>query len=537
MNFPAWVSHEGFFNYLYALRRRGWPEVAGALRAETASRVQEAHQLETFILAIDQGTSSSRALVFDSSGNLRGLAQQEFTQHFPRDGWVEHDAGEIWQTTLASCRGALRKAGVTAGQLACIGITNQRETTVIWDRATGEPVHRAIVWQDRRTAGHCQDLRQSRVDEAALQTKTGLLLDPYFSATKLQWLLNEVPGLRERAERGELAAGTVDSFLLWKLTGGRSHRTDASNASRTMLFNIETQDWDPDLLDLFEVPRQILPEVLDSAADFGTSEPDLLGGAVPITGVLGDQQAAAFGQCCFGPGAAKSTYGTGCFLLMHTGDKPVYSRNRLLTTVAYRLEGRTSYAVEGSIFMAGATMQWLRDKLKLIRASSESETLAAECAEDSGVVMVPAFTGLGAPHWDPNARGAIFGMTRDTGIPEIVTAALLSVCHQTRDLTGAIAADGVELNLLRVDGGMVANDFFLQNLADMLDCQVHRPVVTETTALGAACVAGLQAGVFSSLDAIAGMWRLDRSFNPRRDPAWREQKYAAWQDAVRRTLS
>ena len=493
--------------------------------------------MQTCILAIDQGTSSSRALVFDSSGVPRSLAQREFTQHFPRDGWVEHDADEIWRTTLASCRSALADAGIDSKQLACIGIANQRETTVIWDRATGEPVHRAIVWQDRRTAEHCRELKRDRINETELQAKTGLLLDPYFSATKLQWLLNEVPGLRERAGRGELAAGTIDSFLLWKLTGGRSHCTDASNASRTMLFNIETQDWDPELLELFEVPRRLLPEVLDSAADFGASEAELLGSAVPITGVLGDQQAAAFGQCCFHAGAAKSTYGTGCFLLMHTGDKPVYSRNRLLTTVAYRLAGKTSYAVEGSIFMAGATMQWLRDKLKLIERSSESEALARECAADSGVYMVPAFTGLGAPYWDPDARGAVFGMTRDTGVAEFVTAALLSVCYQTRDLTGAIATDGIDLNLLRVDGGMVANDFFMQNLADILDCQVHRPVVAETTALGAACVAGLQAGVFASLDEIAELWRLERSFDPQRDHGWRERQYAGWRDAVRRTLS
>lgn len=493
--------------------------------------------MQTHILAIDQGTSSSRALVFDSEGTLRGLAQQEFTQHFPRDGWVEHDAGEIWRSTLESCRGALEDAGIESGELACIGITNQRETTVLWDRASGEPVHRAIVWQDRRTARHCRELKQSRVDEADLQARTGLLLDPYFSATKLQWLLNEAPGLRRRAEAGELAAGTIDSFLLWKLTGGRSHCTDASNASRTLLFNIETQQWDEDLLELFEIPRRILPEVRDSAADFGASEPELLGSAVPITGVLGDQQAAAFGQCCFHPGAAKSTYGTGCFLLMNTGDKPVYSRNRLLTTVAYRLNGKPSYAVEGSIFMAGATMQWLRDELRLIRNSAESAALAEACADDSGVYLVPAFTGLGAPYWDPDARGAIFGMTRDTGVAEIVGAALHSVCHQTRDLTGAIAADGVALDLLRVDGGMVANDVFLQYLADILDCRVHRPAVTETTALGAACIAGLQAGVFPSLDAIAGLWRLDREFSPRRDAAWREGKYAGWQGAVRRTLS
>ncbi len=489
------------------------------------------------ILAIDQGTSSSRALVFDAAGKPCGLGQQEFTQYFPRDGWVEHDAGEIWQTTLASCRAALVDAGIEGRQLACVGITNQRETTVLWDRASGEPVHRAIVWQDRRTADHCRELKRKRGLETELQRKTGLLLDPYFSATKLQWLLNEVPGLRERAERGELAAGTVDSFLLWKLTGGRSHRTDATNASRTLLFNLESGDWDEELLELFEIPRRILPEVCDSAVDFGLCEKEWFGAAAPITGVLGDQQAAAFGQCCLKAGAAKSTYGTGCFLLMHTGDTPVYSQNRLLTTVAYRLEGKTSYAVEGSIFMAGATMQWLRDKLHLLSHSAESEQLAEDCAEDSRVYLVPAFTGLGAPHWDPDARGAIHGLTRDSGIPEIVTAALLSVCYQTRDLVDAIAADGVELNLLRVDGGMVANNFLLRNLADILACEVHRPVVTETTALGAAYAAGLQAGVFSSLDAIGEMWRLDRGFRPARDAAWREGKYAGWREAVCRTLS
>lgn len=488
-----------------------------------------------YILAIDQGTTSSRALVFDSAGNQVSVGQQEFTQHFPANGWVEHDPEEIWKTTLDSCHAALKQAGIGASNILCIGITNQRETTVVWDRNTGEAIHRAIVWQDRRTAGYCAELRKDAGLVEKIQQKTGLLLDPYFSATKLRWILDEVPGARERAARGELAFGTIDSYLLWRLSNGKSHATDATNASRTMLFNIETQQWDSELLALFNIPESVLPEVKDCAADFGQCDAGLLGSAIPISGMIGDQQAAAFGQGCFSEGMAKSTYGTGCFLLMNTGDKILVSQNKLLGTVAYRLNGKTSYAIEGSIFMAGATMQWIRDGLQLIDKAADSQALAEQTSDDLSVYLVPAFTGLGAPYWDPDARGAIFGMTRDTGVKEIVTAALLSVCYQTRDLVDAIAADGSSLQTLRVDGGMVSNDYMCQKLADILNVAVHRPVITETTALGAAYMAGLQQGLFSSLDEIARKWQLDKEYKPSQSEAWREQRYRGWQDAVART--
>lgn len=488
-----------------------------------------------YILAIDQGTTSSRALVFDSAGNQVSVGQQEFTQHFPANGWVEHDPEEIWKTTLDSCHAALKQAGIGASNILCIGITNQRETTVVWDRKTGEAIHRAIVWQDRRTANYCAELKKDAGLVEKIQQKTGLLLDPYFSATKLRWILDEVPGARERATRGELAFGTIDSYLLWRLSKGSSHATDATNASRTMLFNVETQQWDSELLELFDIPESVLPEVKDCAADFGQCDAEFLGSAIPISGMIGDQQAAAFGQGCFSEGMAKSTYGTGCFLLMNTGNKIVVSENKLLGTVAYRLNGNTCYAVEGSIFMAGATMQWIRDGLKLIDKAADSEALAKQTSDDLSVYLVPAFTGLGAPYWDPDARGAIFGMTRDTGVKEIVTAALLSVCYQTRDLVDAIAADGAKLQTLRVDGGMVNNDYMCQKLADILNVDVHRPVITETTALGAAYMAGLQQGLFSSLDEIARKWQLDKEYRPSQSEAWREKRYSGWRDAVART--
>lgn len=490
--------------------------------------------MSDYILAIDQGTTSSRALIFNTEGKQLGLGQQEFKQHFPANGWVEHDAGEIWDTSVQSIRKALQQAGISASDVSCIGITNQRETTVVWDRKTGAPIHRAIVWQDRRTSEFCQELRNRNL-EALIQDKTGLLIDPYFSATKLRWILDNVEGAREKAEQGELAFGTIDSFLLWKLTGGKQHCTDATNASRTMLFNIREQCWDQKLLDLFSIPEALLPEVKDCAADFGVSEQDLLGHEIPITGILGDQQAAAFGQCCFHQGLAKSTYGTGCFLLINSGAEMVTSSNRLLSTVAYRLDGKTCYALEGSIFMAGATMQWLRDEMRLVQTAAESEAMAEATSDDLSVYLVPAFTGLGAPYWDSDARGAIFGMTRDTGAREIVTAGLMSVCYQTRDLIEAIAADGVDLQTLRVDGGMTANNYLLQKLADVLACDVHRPIVTETTALGAAYVAGLQAGLFESLDEIEAKWQLDKSTSPQKDDNWRQRRYAGWQEAVRRT--
>lgn len=490
--------------------------------------------MKNCILAIDQGTTSSRALVFDTEGRQLGLGQEEFKQHFPANGWVEHDANEIWATTLRSCRKAISSAEISVNEIACIGITNQRETTVVWDRHTGEPVYHAIVWQDRRTHEFCQQLRDEGHSDT-IQDKTGLLLDPYFSATKLRWILDNVEGARSRAERGDLAFGTIDSYLLWKLTAGARHATDATNAARTMLFNIRTQQWDKELLSLFSIPESMLPEVEDCAADFGFCSANLFGSALPITGILGDQQAAAFGQGCFQAGMAKSTYGTGCFLLMNTGDQLVTSHNRLLGTVAYRLQGQTTYAIEGSIFMAGATMQWLRDEMRLLHNASQSEAMAEDTADDLSVYLVPAFTGLGAPYWDSEARGAIFGMTRDTGAKEIVTAGLLSVCYQTRDLVEAIAADGVQLQTLRVDGGMVNNNYLLQKLADILACEVHRPTVIETTALGAAYVAGLHAGLFDSLEEIQSKWQLDRAFSPEKSEQWRTARYNGWLEAVRRT--
>ena len=492
--------------------------------------------MSSYILAIDQGTSSSRAMVFDTNGKPLGLGQQEFKQHFPANGWVEHDATQIWDTTLSSCRAALQKAALNANEISCIGITNQRETTVLWDRASGEPIYNAIVWQDRRTSAYCKELDKQGL-APRIQEKTGLRIDPYFSATKIRWILENVKDARARAEAGELAFGTIDSFLLWRLTGGRSHFTDATNASRTLLFNIHTQQWDPELLRQFEIPESLLPEVKDCADEFGDCDADLFGAAIPITGMIGDQQAAAFAQGCFSRGQAKSTYGTGCFLIMNTGTAVIKSSNRLLSTIAYRLKGKTSYAIEGSIFMAGATMQWIRDGLKLIGDAGESEALAAATADDLSVYLVPAFTGLGAPYWDADARGAIYGLTRDTGIKEIVTAALLSVCYQTKDLVMAMAADGATLSCLRVDGGMANNNYVLQKLADLLDCEVHRPVVAETTALGAAYVAGLQAGLFSSVEEIAAKWQLDRSFQPQMNEQWRESQYRGWLDAVDRTRS
>ena len=434
---------------------------------------------EAHILSIDQGTTSSRAMVFDATGKPISVAQKEFAQHYPHDGWVEHDPEEIWSTTLDVCRQASAGGDVDAKSIAAIGITNQRETTLVWDRGTGKSVYRAIVWQDRRTAEHCDALRAAG-DEDLVTAKTGLLLDPYFSATKIAWILDNVDGAREKAERGDLAFGTVDCFLLWRLTGGRVHATDATNASRTMLFDIHSQSWDDELLDLFRVPRSLLPEVRDCAAHFGDTDAELLGRAIPVTGIAGDQQAAAVGQACFSPGMIKSTFGTGCFVLVNTGDEAVRSRNRLLTTVCYRLDGKVTYALEGSIFIAGAAVQWLRDRIGLIESASETEALASSLPDNRGVYLVPAFTGLGAPHWDARARGGLFGITRDTGVAEITRATLESVCYQTRDLLQAVADDGAaSLAALRIDGGMVANDWLMQFLADIVNLRVERPVVTE----------------------------------------------------------
>ena len=489
--------------------------------------------MSKYILSIDQGTTSSRAIIFNEKSEILSVAQQEFTQFFPEDGWVEHDPEEIWQSTLSVSRECIEKLGVQASEIAAIGITNQRETTIIWDKLTGQPIYNAIVWQDRRTAEFCTELEELGLGQVVTK-KTGLLLDAYFSATKVRWLLDNVDGARARAERGELLFGTVDCFLLWRLTNGQSHKTDASNASRTMLFNIHSQEWDKELLTELSVPEAMLPEVEDCAADFGFASAEHLGAEIPIGGIAGDQQAALIGQCCFEPGMTKSTYGTGCFVIMNTGEKPVESSNRLLTTVGYRLNGKVSYGLEGSIFVAGAAVQWLRDGIKLISDASETEAIATSHPSSNGVYLVPAFTGLGAPYWDPGARGGILGLTRDSSIEDIVTATLLSVCYQTRDLLEAMAKDGVMPTILRVDGGMVANSWVAQGLADLVRIPVDRPEVTETTALGVAYLAGLQVGIYDSLEEISSQWRSERAFQPQMAQNESNLLYQGWQEAVSR---
>ncbi|MBR0660921.1 glycerol kinase GlpK [Neoroseomonas oryzicola] len=494
---------------------------------------------DALLLALDQGTTSTRTIAFDAALVPRATAQEELPQHFPAPGWVEHEPEDIWRGVVATLRGALERAGGDASRVAGIGITNQRETTLLWDRATGRCLHRAIVWQDRRTAEHCARLRAEGL-EALITERTGLLADPYFSATKLAWLLDRVPGAREAAERGELAFGTVDCFVLWRLTGGRVHATDATNAARTMLFDIRRGDWDEDLLRLLRIPRAVLPSVHDCASDFGLTEAAILGAPVPVRGMAGDQQAATLGQACFSPGMVKSTYGTGCFALLNTGAEPVASRSRLLTTIAYQLGGRRTYALEGAIFVAGAAVQWLRDGLGIIGRASEAGELAAQADPAQRVIMVPAFTGLGAPHWDAEARAAIFGMTRGTGRAELCRAALESVAFQTRDLVEAMRADwpgAAGETVLRVDGGMTASDWTMQALADVLGAAVDRPQVQETTALGAAYLAGLQAGLLPE-PGVAGAshWRLERRFLPGAGSAEAELRYGHWRNAVRRTL-
>ena len=493
----------------------------------------------SFVLAIDQGTTSSRAIVFRDDISIASVAQQEFPQHFPASGWVEHEPEDIWTSTIMVCREALEKAGVKHSDIAAIGITNQRETTVVWDRKTGQAVHRAIVWQDRRTADICARLK-SEGHEAAFSQKTGLLLDPYFSGTKVAWMLDQVPGARKRAEAGELLFGTVDCYLLWRLTGGKVHATDATNASRTLLFNIHTGTWDDDLLKILRVPRSMLPEVKDSSGRFGESTPDLFGGAIAISGIAGDQQAATIGQACFTPGMIKSTYGTGCFALLNTGATPVASRNKLLTTIAYQLGGKRTYALEGSIFVAGSAVQWLRDGLKIIKQAADTGPLAEESDSTQSVYLVPAFVGLGAPYWNPRLRGALFGLTRNTGPAELAHAALESVCYQTYDLREAMRADwpgGTAANVLRVDGGMTASDWTMQRLADLLDAPVDRPVIAETTALGAAYLAGLSAGVYPEPSKFADNWRLERRFKPNMSATTREKKLKGWARAVRGVLA
>ncbi len=494
--------------------------------------------MASHILAIDQGTTSSRALVFDAELNVVASAQQEFQQHYPQPGWVEHDPDDIWRTVLATARAALADAGLGAAEIAGIGITNQRETTLVWDRGTGQPIHRAIVWQDRRTAEVCARLK-AEGHEAAVSARTGLLLDPYFSATKIAWMLDAVPGTRQRAERGELAFGTVDTYLLWRLTGGKVHATDATNASRTLLYDIRANTWSDGLCHLFRVPRALLPEVRDCASEYGRSLPELLGAAIPIRGIAGDQQAALVGQACFAPGMMKSTYGTGCFAVLNTGDTPVASKHRLLTTIGYRLAGRTTYALEGSIFVAGAAVQWLRDGLQIVASAAETGAMAAASDEAQDVVLVPAFTGLGAPHWDAEARGAIYGLTRGTGRNELVRAALESVCFQTEDLIASMRGDwpGMGQAVLRVDGGMVASDWTMQRLADIVDAPIDRPKMLETTALGAGYLAGLQAGLYPVPEDFSARWRIERRFTPGMRPDLRTRKIAAWRDAVRRTLT
>jgi glycerol kinase len=492
------------------------------------------------LIALDQGTTSTRAIVFDARLAPVATAQQEFRQIFPAPGWVEHDPEDIWGTSVATVREAMAKAGLAAKDIAGIGITNQRETTLVWDRASGKPIHNAIVWQDRRTADRCAALRRER-HEPLVSDKTGLLLDPYFSATKIAWMLDHVAGARAAAAAGRLAFGTVDTFLLWRLTGSRVHATDATNAARTALLDIHHGEWDDALLALFDVPAALLPQVRDCAGDFGTTEPALFGGPIRILGVAGDQQAATIGQGCFHPGMIKSTYGTGCFALLNTGDQAVRSNTRLLSTIAYQLEGKRTYALEGAIFVAGAAVQWLRDGLKMIATAAETATLADAADPAEQVYLVPAFVGLGAPYWDADARGALYGLTRKSGPAEIARATLEAVGYQTRDLLEAMRADwpdaGGADTVLRVDGGMTASEWVMQFLADILAAPVDRPVVMETTALGAAYLAGRAAGLCPDLAGFTALWKLDRRFEPRMDAATRERKFAGWRDAVRRTLT
>ena len=490
----------------------------------------------THILAIDQGTTSSRAILFDAQMQRVATAQQEFPQHFPQEGWVEHDPEDIWTSVLNVCREVIDTAGIAPAQIAGIGITNQRETTVVWDKATGKAIHNAIVWQDRRTADICARYKQAGCEDD-VTAQTGLLLDPYFSGTKVKWLLDTVPGARDRAEAGELLFGTIDSFLIWRLTEGRNHVTDATNAARTLLFDIHKGEWSAEICDLLDVPVKMLPEVRDCASDFGTTT--LLGGDIPILGVAGDQQAATIGQACFQPGMMKSTYGTGCFALLNTGPQPVTSNNRLLTTIAYQLDGQKTYALEGSIFIAGAAVQWLRDALQIIEAAPQSGDLATQADPNQHVVLVPAFTGLGAPYWKPDCRGAMFGLSRNSGRAEIARATLESIAFQTRDLWHAMQGDwgaGADV-ILRVDGGMSASDWTMQGLSNCLGAPVDRPVMQETTALGAAWLAGMKAGIYPDQDGFAETWALDRRFEPTLAQEDRDAAYARWQRAVQATMT
>ena len=493
--------------------------------------------MSRYVLALDQGTTSSRAIVFGRDGRVIASAQQEFPQHYPQPGHVEHDPEDIWNSQLQTAKNALLHAGLTAADIAAVGVTNQRETTVLWDRHTGKPVANAIVWQSRITADICQQLKSDGTEEF-VRSKTGLVIDPYFSGTKIKYLLDRTPGLRDRANRGDILFGTVDSFLVWRLSAGKLHITDPSNASRTLLFNIHTGQWDDELLKLFDVPRAMLPEVKASSEVYGDIDASIFGETIPLAGIAGDQQAATFGQCCFDPGAAKNTYGTGCFLLMNTGTKPVASTAGLLTTVAWRIGNETVYALEGSIFIAGAAVQWLRDGLGLIRRASDIEAMAASVPDNGGVYFVPALAGLGAPYWDPHARGTIVGLTRGSTSAHLARATLEAMAYQTRDVLDAMQQDAeVPLAELKVDGGATANNLLLQFQADILPTRVHRPVVQETTALGAAYLAGLAVGYWSDLNDLRQNWVLDREFVPRMESTMREQMYAKWQQAAERSKS
>jgi glycerol kinase len=492
--------------------------------------------MKKFIISIDQGTTSSRAILFNLKGESVYVAQTEFTQYFPKDGWVEHDPNEIWGTTLKVLKDVIKKSKKLKGKVLTIGITNQRETTILWDKITGKPVYNAIVWQDRRASNYCKKLIKQK-KETIIYNKTGLLIDAYFSATKIKWIIDNVAKARELIKKKRLLFGTVDSFLLWKLTNGVDHATDATNASRTMLFNISTNQWDHQILKMLNIPKNILPTVKDCSADFGHTDPLLTGKSYPITGIVGDQQSATIGQCCFEPGSLKSTYGTGAFVLLNTGSKKIYSKNRLLTTIGYRINGKTTYALEGSIFIAGAGVQWLRDKIKFIKKASDTEKIIRSLKSNKGIYLVPAFTGLGAPYWAVNARGVLSGLTRDTGPSEIVRATVESVAYQTFDLFEAMKNDGLRPKIIKVDGGMVKNSWFSQFLSDILNVKVLRPKVEETTALGAAYMAGLKIGVYKSLKDISRQWKIDKCFKPKMKSKNRKELLKGWSQAIRKTLT
>ena len=492
--------------------------------------------MQKYILAIDQGTTSSRVVLYDVKFNIKGIEQKEFKQYFPNDGWVEHSPEEIWKTTIKVLKQVIQKSKKLKGKVLTIGITNQRETTILWDKKTGKAVYNAIVWQDRRASEYCKKLIKQK-KETIIYNKTGLLIDAYFSATKIKWIIENVPKAKELIKKKRLLFGTVDSFLLWKLTNGSNHATDATNASRTMLFNISTNKWDDQILKMLNIPRDILPTVKDCAANFGHTDPSLTGKSYPITGIVGDQQSATIGQCCFEPGSLKSTYGTGAFVLLNTGSKKVYSKNRLLTTIGYRINGKTTYALEGSIFIAGAGVQWLRDKLKFVKKASDTENIIKSLSSNNGIYLVPAFTGLGAPYWNVNARGILSGLTRDSGPKEIVRATIESVAYQTYDLFEAMKNDGLKPKLIKVDGGMVKNNWFSQFLSNIINTKVMRPKVDETTALGAAFMAGLQIGVYKSLKDISKNWKVDKIFNPKIKSQNRKKLIEGWNLAIKKTLS